>query len=553
MKILVTSLLIFILVMSSCQKQPAELVISGKISSGSSAAFILAQARISSITANPAFTPQEITLPADGRYSFSVPSGDLYEIEFSAVNHKALRLPLFPEKKSARINLDATLSAYNYPPEYVTVSIIGDWNRFSFRSATPMIRRDDGTFYFELPTPADSIQYQLVDAETDGRSINGTMADRHEYDGGGDYISIVAVKDGLARITFDPAQLNRNTAQNLPEYRFDQKHEYLSRLPEFIRKTNEERELAEKAMLRYQVQHNGGTAGFVYEMSGFKDELLNLMENNKYPVLAKAAALTLSESIFYGAKPEPELMKKIIDLVPITDPLWAWQYYLIPAVFNSALSDAEAQKLFEKELDAISAHNVRGMVLVDLGLRARQAGDQTRAMEIYTRLTTEFADLEELSYYIAQLNPDKRISPGKTVPDFEMLLLGSDKKISAQTLRGSYYLMDFWAVWCAPCVREMPKIHQSYEKYKNMNFTILSLSFDPKIEDVENFRRDKWPMPWLHSFVQGGFSSELAGLFEVDGIPKPVLVDPDGKIVAMGSELRGDDLDKTLDKFLARK
>jgi len=550
MKFVFRSLVIILLIISSCRKQPSELVVSGKITPGSNTAFVLAQARISSITGNPAFTPQELRLPDDGQYSFTVPQGDLYEIEFSAVNHKPLRLPVFPEKNSAQISLDATLSAYNYPPEYVTVSIIGDWNRFSFRSAKEMIRQADGTFYFELPVSTDSVRYQLVDAETDGRSINGTMADRYEYDGGGDYISVLAVENGLARITFDPARVNRNTRQGLPAYNFDKAHEYLSRIPEFISRTADERALAEKALLRFQVQHGGSTAGFDYEMSGFKAELVSLMDDSKHPVLAKAAALTLAESIFYGAKADPELMKKIVELVPVGDPLWAWQYYLIPAVFNTALSEAEAQKLFEKEVGSISAHNVRGMVLVDLGLRARQAGDQTRALEIYTQLTTEFADLEELSYFIAQLNPEKRISPGKTVPDFETSLMGTSGKVSSRSLRGRFYMIDFWAVWCGPCVREMPKIHQAYEKYKNSNFTILSLSFDPKSEDVDQFRREKWPMPWLHSFVQGGFSSELAGLFEVDGIPKPILIDPDGKIVAMGSELRGDELDKTLDKFL---
>jgi hypothetical protein len=59
-------------------------------------------------------------------------------------------------------------------------------------------------------------------------------------------------------------------------------------------------------------------------------------------------------------------------------------------------------------------------------------------------------------------------------------------------------------------------------------------------------------MPWLHAFIPGVFDAELAKRFEVAGIPKPVLVDPSGKVVAMQEELRGETLEKTLGKFLGQ-
>ena len=53
-----------------------------------------------------------------------------------------------------------------------------------------------------------------------------------------------------------------------------------------------------------------------------------------------------------------------------------------------------------------------------------------------------------------------------------------------------------------------------------------------------------------HTFIPGVFEADLAKKFEVAGIPKPVLVGPDGKIVAMQEDLRGDNLEKTLAKYL---
>jgi len=66
--------------------------------------------------------------------------------------------------------------------------------------------------------------------------------------------------------------------------------------------------------------------------------------------------------------------------------------------------------------------------------------------------------------------------------------------------------------------------------------------------EVAKFRADKWKMPWLHTYVTN--DKALINAFEVIGIPRPLLIDTKGTIVAMESDLRGDQLEKTLAKFL---
>jgi hypothetical protein len=60
-------------------------------------------------------------------------------------------------------------------------------------------------------------------------------------------------------------------------------------------------------------------------------------------------------------------------------------------------------------------------------------------------------------------------------------------------------------------------------------------------------------MPWLHTFVEGGFKSELGKKFEVMWIPKPILVGPQGIILEVDDALRGENLEKTLAKFLKKQ
>ncbi len=146
--------------------------------------------------------------------------------------------------------------------------------------------------------------------------------------------------------------------------------------------------------------------------------------------------------------------------------------------------------------------------------------------------------------------PNKRIMVGKPVPDFEITLLDGKEKVSNISLKGKFYLLDFWATWCNPCVGEMKNLHKVYQKFKDKNFVILSLSLDHKIEDIAKFRADKWKMPWLHAFMLNETNHKMLETFDVRSIPMLIFVGFDGRIIATEVSLRGKQLEKTLADFL---
>lgn len=152
----------------------------------------------------------------------------------------------------------------------------------------------------------------------------------------------------------------------------------------------------------------------------------------------------------------------------------------------------------------------------------------------------------------SELDPKLKVSNGKPLPDFEVALVDGSGTITKQTLQGKYWLIDLWAAWCAPCVIEMPNLHKVYDQFKGPNFDILSISFDRKIDDVKAFRANKWPMPWTNAYAEGMFDSDVAKAFEVTGIPKPILVDPSGKIVETDWDLRGESLPVVLSEYVGK-
>lgn len=129
---------------------------------------------------------------------------------------------------------------------------------------------------------------------------------------------------------------------------------------------------------------------------------------------------------------------------------------------------------------------------------------------------------------------------GKDVPAFA--LENADKSettLSAVTAGKKYYLIDFWASWCAPCRKEIPNLKKLYEKYSSKGFEIVSISIDKKEADWKKALEEEklvWP-----NFLDTKGASDA---FKVKTIPAMFLVDEKGKIIA--EKIRGEELENKL-------
>ena len=104
------------------------------------------------------------------------------------------------------------------------------------------------------------------------------------------------------------------------------------------------------------------------------------------------------------------------------------------------------------------------------------------------------------------------------------------KKIKLENyLSNGPVLINFWATWCAPCIKEMPYLDQFEKKYKDKGFSVLAVSVDNQksLSQVRSFIKTK-------KFSFDIFLDPNMQIFKkLNGnlMPTNVLIDKSGKVV----------------------
>lgn len=129
-------------------------------------------------------------------------------------------------------------------------------------------------------------------------------------------------------------------------------------------------------------------------------------------------------------------------------------------------------------------------------------------------------------------------SPSPTFKDYENFAGGTT---SLEDLKGKYVYIDVWATWCGPCIAEIPSIKKLEAQYKGRNLQFVSISIDDAMRsgggDLE-VAKNKWKtmvkeeeLVGIHLFSDKNWESDFIRNYNIQAIPRFILIDPNGNIV----------------------
>ena len=114
---------------------------------------------------------------------------------------------------------------------------------------------------------------------------------------------------------------------------------------------------------------------------------------------------------------------------------------------------------------------------------------------------------------------------GKAAP--ALVVTGLDgQAFDLAKLKGNVVLVNYWATWCAPCRKDMPKLDAFYRRYHQQNLEMIGISID-RDSDLKKVRRMMatlaYPVALQKDISVNGFGAP-------DGVPITWIVDSDGKV-----------------------
>ncbi len=495
---------------------------------------------------------KSVEVRKDGDFRIPIDSEGLWTLHFTGTFHREYEIAIYADNEKD-IRLDVRLGTYRYQTNFDRAAVIGNFNRWSFARRVYLKKDKDSNYSAIVDCKLDTIIYRLVDVRTGG-DFEGTSAMRYVPNGIDGYSALMIAKKGKVRILLDPHKL---VESDLPaSFKVIAADSIESRFAKSYAIFEDTRQAYTSSLYWHVAELKMGS--FKFDFKPVIDSVKNLLNVEPEGLIRQVLQFDyfgLTDLSTFTHYVDVKTSRETLTGVSPSSVIWS----LAPELLSDALNQAsfgpyQRKEYIQKVLDTNPMPGTKEVLLRDEIVRNFHSLHYNQIPPYLEPLVDQYGDSPEAQNEGKLYSADYlRLKDGAQAPAFSVRSLpDSIHLFTNDSFKGKYYLLNFWATTSATSLDEIKNLQNAYDLYKQKGLVILSISLDSTAENVIKFRQGKWKMPWMSAIVDSSFDSQICKPFEVYSLPKSVLVNPEGKIVAEGWELRGSNFLKTLRKYLGK-
>ncbi len=208
------------------------------------------------------------------------------------------------------------------------------------------------------------------------------------------------------------------------------------------------------------------------------------------------------------------------------------------------------EQLFDQ--DRLSSLSSEGLKNEMNSIRSKLSEFYNSSKDVDSLITTQANnELEPLlnmfnNYFAGAIALREAFPKGMASPTFENYENYKGGTTSISDFKGKYVYFDIWATWCGPCKAEIPFLKEVEKKYHGKNIEFVSISVDDgrgykaaTQEEAAAAAKDGWKqmiadreLGGVQLFSDKAWQSDFIQNYKINGIPRFILIDPNGNIVS---------------------
>lgn len=131
-----------------------------------------------------------------------------------------------------------------------------------------------------------------------------------------------------------------------------------------------------------------------------------------------------------------------------------------------------------------------------------------------------------LAFWVLSRKQEQALGPGDVAPDFALPRLGAGK-VSLRDYQQQVVILNFWATWCPPCVKEMPSLEQLARSTRPLGVVVIAVSVDEDLEALAKFMGGPYPS----LLVARDPKRAVATRYGTRKYPETYIINREGKII----------------------